>query len=729
MRIRTRPAVTGAAAAAAAIVAQLVCAKAVRDALFLSSFEVHHLPHMVAAAAVASLAAALGSSRAMAKWSPRRVLEVGLPVNAALYGLDWLLIERSPQIAAVALYLQVAVFGSSLLATVWSLVNESFDPHTAKRNIGRITMGATVGGALGGLTAFGAGRFGGTTALLGLLALLNLLALPAAARVQPRAERRVAPAQAGRTRLEVSPYLRQLATMVMLVAITSALLDYVMSARIVATIPERSALVTFFALFHMGVGVASFLVQALFTRAALERFGLAGTVAILPIAVLGAGGLALVAPAAWTALAARAVDALMSSSLYRAGYELLYTPVPHAQKRPAKVLIDVGLDRLGTGLGTGIVLLTLALSRNPLAWLIAMAMLAGLAGLWTALRLHRGYVSALAVSLQRGELDLSFAEAFDPATRRTLAETRGIDRKRLLETIERQRRAPELDSVFPPEVEASSFDDSQEPVLPCEQGEFHGAPLALRLAALVRAERAEEGLGAALDDLTSGDLAVAHHRLSERSVPAELVPAVIALLGRDELSRDALRALKSLGPSITGQLVDALLDSNRDIVVRRRVPRVLEALPNERAVQGLVDGLFDREQDVRHQSAWALQRLTDDAPHLVLPRARLLAAVRDEFLNVAGAQADSAPAVARSIEHAVLVLSLVLEREPLVLAYRALLSENENLRGTALEYLENVLPDEVRDAGLRAIGRLSPRVRSKRDARELRDELLRSHGG
>ncbi|MFO0568535.1 MAG: hypothetical protein U0263_22935 [Polyangiaceae bacterium] len=53
-------------------------------------------------------------------------------------------------------------------------------------------------------------------------------------------------------------------------------------------------------------------------------------------------------------------------------------------------------------------------------------------------------------------------------------------------------------------------------------------------------------------------------------------------------------------------------------MVRRRVPRVLEALPNERAVQGLVDGLFDREQDVRHQSAWALQRLTD-VPWLVLP--------------------------------------------------------------------------------------------------------------
>ncbi|MFO0568536.1 MAG: hypothetical protein U0263_22940 [Polyangiaceae bacterium] len=77
--------------------------------------------------------------------------------------------------------------------------------------------------------------------------------------------------------------------------------------------------------------------------------------------------------------------------------------------------------------------------------------------------------------------------------------------------------------------------------------------------------------------------------------------------------------------------------------------------------------------------------------------------MRNGVLNVAGAQADSAPASA-GIEHAVLVLSLVLEREPLVLAaYRALLSEDENLRGTALEYLERAARRGA-DAGLQAIG-------------------------
>jgi hypothetical protein len=41
------------------------------------------------------------------------------------------------------------------------------------------------------------------------------------------------------------------------------------------------------------------------------------------------------------------------------------------------------------------------------------------------------------------------------------------------------------------------------------------------------------------------------------------------------------------------------------------------------------------------------------------------------------------------------LLSLAVEREPLQAAYRALVGGDASLRGTALEYLENVLPEDV----------------------------------
>ena len=55
-------------------------------------------------------------------------------------------------------YLHMGVFGATLVSAYWSLVNERFDPYTAKRIIGRIGTGASLGGALGGLIAWQASR-------------------------------------------------------------------------------------------------------------------------------------------------------------------------------------------------------------------------------------------------------------------------------------------------------------------------------------------------------------------------------------------------------------------------------------------------------------------------------------------------------------------------------------------------------------------------------------------
>ncbi|HET9156730.1 MAG TPA: hypothetical protein VFN91_08695, partial [Myxococcaceae bacterium] len=50
----------------------------------------------------------------------------------------------------------------------------------------------------------------------------------------------------------------------------------------------------------------------------------------------------------------------------------------------------------------------------------------------------------------------------------------------------------------------------------------------------------------------------------------------------------------------------------------------------------------------------------------------------------------------RSLEHVFTLLSLTLPKQPLVVAFRGLHTGDEGLRGTALEYLEVVLPESVR---------------------------------
>ena len=83
---------------------------------------------------------------------PSRAVPAALGPSAALLVVEWAVAGSMPRAAAVALYLHMGVFGATLVSAYWSLVNESFDPYTAKRIIGRIGTGASLGGALGGLS-------------------------------------------------------------------------------------------------------------------------------------------------------------------------------------------------------------------------------------------------------------------------------------------------------------------------------------------------------------------------------------------------------------------------------------------------------------------------------------------------------------------------------------------------------------------------------------------------
>jgi hypothetical protein len=68
----------------------------------------------------------------------------------AVWGLSFL----SPRLSAIALYLYTAIFGAALISAFWSLVDETFDPHTSRRAVTAITSGGALGGLLGGLAAW-----------------------------------------------------------------------------------------------------------------------------------------------------------------------------------------------------------------------------------------------------------------------------------------------------------------------------------------------------------------------------------------------------------------------------------------------------------------------------------------------------------------------------------------------------------------------------------------------
>ncbi|WP_394822441.1 Npt1/Npt2 family nucleotide transporter [Pendulispora albinea] len=435
------------ASIAIAVIAQQVGGKVVRDSMFLSSFPAASLPSVIAASAVLSLLAVLVTSRFMAKRGPGRVVPVLFVLNALALLAEWTMASALPGASAVLVYVHTSAVGGLMISGFWSIVNERFDPHVARRNIVRVTTGATLGGLVGGLGAERVADMFDPHAILLMLAALSLSCawgVAALGRSLPRSPGPSAPAfRDGMKALGQRPYLRRVVSMVVAVALLEIFLDCALKTAAESSYHEPRALVSFFALFHTATGLLTFFVQVALSRASLERLGLGGTLAILPAAVIVS---ALAASGMRTLLAiavAAGLETAIASSLFRSAYEILFTPLPTHRKRALKVVIDVAFPRLGNMLGSAAVALVVGIAAGPrhvsVALLFGAAAL-GVLGLVWGISLHRMYVTELGTSLQLGIVTLRQGDVRDATTRHTILSTMALDRARLLAQIEASRR-------------------------------------------------------------------------------------------------------------------------------------------------------------------------------------------------------------------------------------------------------------------------------------------------
>lgn len=681
-----RGAVTAAALVGGLLIAQQVAGRALRDALFLSAYSVASLPGMMVASAVLAVCGSLVFASALARRSPAVVLTGALLLQTLLLAGEAWLVSKVPRLVAAALYAQLALLAPGLVSAFWTVVNERFDPHTARRVVGRIGTGASVGGVVGGALAWAGAHMLPIPALLLALSVVSFLApfglmrLRPAGAPQERDGEAAGGVFAGVLIIRRFPYLRQLASIVALGALADVMLDYLLKAGAARTFTDGGELARFFSLLYAGVALLTLAVQAGVTRSALERVGLAGTVSLQPAAVALASGAGFALPSALAgAIVARGLGQALRDSLFRSGYELFYAPLPPWQKRRSKVLVDIAADKLGALLGAGVVMLLVVHASLSERWLWLLALAAMLVSVLLVRRLHQGYVGALEHSLRAGLVALEPDEVLDPATRLTLTRT-ALDRASLLAEIHALHGEP----------------SPAAPVSP------------------------EGSIGELTEELRSGEAErIRGALMRQRSPEPGLAHVLVPLLARDDVFPDVLRSLRRMAPRVTGQLIDALLDAHQPTAVRRRIPRVLKACPSPRAVEGLLFGLGDEDFAVRRACGAVLAWMRDRHADLAVPSPPVYSAI-SRGLEVSAADPDA------QIDHVFALLSAVGEVEPLRVTRWALRGRDPRLRGTALEYLEQVLPEAVRQPLLRRVGTAWAAPAAPRALDEVEAELRRS---
>ena len=662
-------------AVAGVMLAHQVASKAFREATFLSAWRIEDLPTMVIAAAVCVVVAVPVYARLLAAFGPRRVVPIGFLLSAAAHVVEWRVSPGNRWIA-VAIYLHAAGFGALLLSGFWLFISELFDPRSAKASFGPIAAAGTLGGLAGGIATVGIAATLPVETTLLLLAGLHT-ACAAGAILLGRASHEAPPAApdtAPRARwwqwdaVRAAPHLGTLALIVIVTSGGAAIVDYLFKAHAKVNLGDGPDLLRFFAIFYAGVQVATFAAQAS-VGSSVRRLGLGATISSLPVSLGITSTIALVIPAFQTFIGVRAAESVFRGSLFRGAYELLFVPMDPDQKRRTKTFLDVTCDRAGDALGSGLVKALLLLS--PLFaenLLLACVLAAAAIGIWLSRRLDVMYVRVV-------ERRLVGHAGLAPVILGTETGWTRLDIARPVgHTHPGTRPSP---VATPPR------------------------PLDPRLEMLV--------------ELRSGDRSRVEAALLRLTNPdTTQVAQVIQLLAWDDLVVGARKVLESAAPGHVGLLVDELLDGKAEFAIRRRIPRILGTVPSARAVDGLVRGLDDPRFEVRYQCARALGHLVAkndglraDAPTILAVVERELsvspqiwhghqlidAEEHDDEPGLGGVPEDRAQ---RNLEHVFWLLSAVLPREPLQVAFGGIRSRNAELRGLALEYLDSVLPLSIR---------------------------------
>jgi hypothetical protein len=492
----------------------------------------------------------------------------------------------------------------------------------------------------------------------------------------------------------------------------------VFKASAVARFGPGDSLLRFFAIYYAAVSLLTFVVQISLGQQALRKLGLATNAGTPAMALFGGSLGALAAPGLGSALVARGSESVFRGSLFRTGYEIFYTPIPPREKRQAKSLIDVGFDRLGDMVGGGLLRLSLTLAPSAqIPTILLLSAGSAVAALVVARRLQQGYIRTLERSLKDRAIELDLEDVQD-ATTRTL----------MLQTLSSMRSGPTPRAGGALPVAPSP---AARPTGPATEPARELDPDLVQIRTLRSRDR----------DMVQRTL-----RASD-ALPASAISDVVALLAWDAVAADAAHALRRVAEERIGQLIDALIDPNQDFAVRRRLARVFSVCVSQRAVDGLVVGLEDARFEVRFQCARSLVAIRDKNPRVLVDRDFIFEVVRretavgrpvwesnrllnlrddkDEHVFVDDYLKDRA---SRSLGHVFTLLSLALPPEPLRIAFRGLHTDDAALRGTALEYLEGVLPSSIREHLWPYLedGRPAP-TRAGRPRDEILAELMRSH--
>ncbi len=382
------------------------------------------LPLVLIAVALTSSVVAAGYG-----WLSRRMNLVPLIMTVSVFFAVTLsaltvFLDYTPVIIAMFIWLEViATMGT---VQFFLLSSSIFTTRQAKRIYGLTGAGGAIAGLISGLALRPITNSMGTRPILyiasGAMIIVAVLAWLAGRYIHaPEGEdgdaRRLGKKQ---ERLNFDGYLIAITTAVALMIIVATTVEYQFNIVMLDAIPDQDQLTVFFGSFFAVIGVLQLLIRLFVVSRVLERSGILAGLLSLPGSMAIASLVMLLMPGPIAAILLKGTDQVFRYTITETSMELLWVPIPAAQRLRAKPIISGTVVSLFQGI-SGLLIFFAVLIGLRVELLSILLLIAIVLWVPVVLRLRQGYLGALTESLQQRNLE--FEDVRIDSTDQTIVRT------------------------------------------------------------------------------------------------------------------------------------------------------------------------------------------------------------------------------------------------------------------------------------------------------------------